>query len=243
MLVPAGLGRDSRSAAAVKTVNVKTLDTRISLSAKTAPVGKVKFVVKNLGKKPHNFQITARRRRRWRAASRARSLVTFKRAGAYPYLSTLPGDAKAGLKGTFKLTAPPKPATPGDAKAGKSLFVANCGSCHMLKAANTRGTIGPNLDTTNLAYATIVKIVTNGKNGSAGAMPPLRRDARRRAASRTSPRSSTPRRTRSCLRRAARARARPRAGRSRTRCSPRDRPVRAPKGARAPLPVTLPPKV
>jgi mono/diheme cytochrome c family protein len=36
--------------------------------------------------------------------------------------------------------------TSGDAAAGKSLFKANCGSCHTLANADTRGTIGPNLD-------------------------------------------------------------------------------------------------
>jgi cbb3-type cytochrome c oxidase subunit III len=34
----------------------------------------------------------------------------------------------------------------GDTGAGKQLFVANCGSCHTLADAGTKGTIGPNLD-------------------------------------------------------------------------------------------------
>lgn len=29
---------------------------------------------------------------------------------------------------------------------GKSKFVTNCGGCHMMKAAGTKGTVGPNLD-------------------------------------------------------------------------------------------------
>jgi cytochrome c2 len=40
------------------------------------------------------------------------------------------------------------PATGGDASRGKKLFVAEarCGSCHTLKDAGSRGTVGPNLD-------------------------------------------------------------------------------------------------
>jgi cbb3-type cytochrome c oxidase subunit III len=34
----------------------------------------------------------------------------------------------------------------GDKDTGKKLFVARCGACHTLAAANTQGTIGPNLD-------------------------------------------------------------------------------------------------
>jgi plastocyanin len=33
-----------------------------------------------------------------------------------------------------------------DVVAGKQLFVKNCGSCHVLRHAGTKGTIGPNLD-------------------------------------------------------------------------------------------------
>ena len=40
------------------------------------------------------------------------------------------------------------PSTGGNASAGKKLFVADakCGSCHTLKDAGSRGTVGPNLD-------------------------------------------------------------------------------------------------
>jgi mono/diheme cytochrome c family protein len=36
--------------------------------------------------------------------------------------------------------------TSGDASSGKALFVQNCGSCHTLADAGTKGTVGPNLD-------------------------------------------------------------------------------------------------
>jgi mono/diheme cytochrome c family protein len=34
----------------------------------------------------------------------------------------------------------------GDPGVGKKLFVANCGSCHTLADAGTKGVVGPNLD-------------------------------------------------------------------------------------------------
>ncbi|MGK2877265.1 MAG: c-type cytochrome [Solirubrobacterales bacterium] len=48
---------------------------------------------------------------------------------------------------------------------GKSLFKTNCGSCHTLADAGTSGTTGPNLDTSTMALAAIVKQVENGKGG------------------------------------------------------------------------------
>ena len=46
--------------------------------------------------------------------------------------------AKAGVPGAA--------ATPPAGNDGKSIFSANCASCHTLKAAGASGTIGPNLD-------------------------------------------------------------------------------------------------
>jgi mono/diheme cytochrome c family protein len=53
--------------------------------------------------------------------------------------------------------------SPGSAKKGKAIFVANCTTCHVLKAAKGRGTIGPNLDQKKPTYAKVVLRVTNGK--------------------------------------------------------------------------------
>jgi mono/diheme cytochrome c family protein len=65
-------------------------------------------------------------------------------------------------------TGKPKPKTTmvavkGNAKAGKTLFVSTCGTCHTLKAAGTGGTLGPNLDKlAPLTEATIIKQIDNG---------------------------------------------------------------------------------
>ena len=50
---------------------------------------------------------------------------------------------------------------------GKSIFAANCGSCHTLADAATTGTVGPNLDQSKPPKDLVVDRVTNGQ----GAMP------------------------------------------------------------------------
>jgi cytochrome c6 len=50
---------------------------------------------------------------------------------------------------------------------GKSIFTANCASCHTLADAGTTGTVGPNLDQARPSKDLAVDRVTNGK----GAMP------------------------------------------------------------------------
>ena len=52
---------------------------------------------------------------------------------------------------------------PGSPKKGKAIFIANCSTCHVLKAANARGTIGPNLDKKKPTYKLAILRVTNGK--------------------------------------------------------------------------------
>jgi cytochrome c6 len=50
---------------------------------------------------------------------------------------------------------------------GKSIFTANCSSCHTLADAGTTGTVGPNLDDSKPPKGLVVDRVTNGR----GAMP------------------------------------------------------------------------
>jgi cytochrome c6 len=50
---------------------------------------------------------------------------------------------------------------------GKSIFTANCASCHTLADAGTTGTVGPNLDEAKPPKDLVVDRVTNGQ----GAMP------------------------------------------------------------------------
>jgi cytochrome c6 len=171
--VPLALAGGHGKAATKKIVNVKATDKGFTVVPKTAPAGAVTFVVKNNGKLAHGFKISTRKTATLKPGKTARLIVTFKKAGPVAYSSTLKADKAKGFKGTFRVTAAPKPAGPGNAAAGKSVFVANCGTCHTLTKAGTHGTIGPSLDGKKLAHAAIVKIVKTGKSGPAGAMPPF----------------------------------------------------------------------
>jgi mono/diheme cytochrome c family protein len=57
----------------------------------------------------------------------------------------------------------------GDTAAGREIFIANCGTCHTLSAADTSGTVGPNLDDTSFDQGAVEVQVTNGGGG----MPPF----------------------------------------------------------------------
>ncbi|MEX2210677.1 MAG: c-type cytochrome [Gaiellaceae bacterium] len=51
----------------------------------------------------------------------------------------------------------------GDAEAGADVYASEgCGSCHVLEAAGSTGTIGPNLDESKPSLELIVDRVTNG---------------------------------------------------------------------------------
>jgi mono/diheme cytochrome c family protein len=150
--------------AATKRINVTLRDTKISLSAKSAPVGTVTFVVKNAGKLVHDFRIGGKMTKALAPGKTAKLVVTFKVAKSYPYLSTLPRGKTKGLRGVFKTVGEAAPRVVGDAKAGKATFVSTCGACHTLKAAGTVGQIGPNLDQVGkaLTEAVIIKAITDG---------------------------------------------------------------------------------
>lgn len=54
---------------------------------------------------------------------------------------------------------------PGNAAAGKPVFVKFCGKCHTMKAAGSRGTLGQNLDTVVVDYARVITAVREGIGG------------------------------------------------------------------------------
>lgn len=63
---------------------------------------------------------------------------------------------------------------------GKQVFVANCSTCHTLKAAGANGMAGPNLDQVQPDEATVKAQVTNGGGGMpafAGTLDPGQIDA------------------------------------------------------------------
>jgi cytochrome c6 len=151
-----------------KVVAVTARDAAFRLSTRTAPVGAVGFVVRNAGKAKHTFRIAGKKTPVLAPGKTATLIVTFKKSGKYAYLSTVPGDAKKGLKGVFVVKGAPVPPAGGNLVAGKQAFATGgCGVCHVFKAAGASGTIGPNLDTSKISRATVVARITNGK----GTMP------------------------------------------------------------------------
>ena len=55
----------------------------------------------------------------------------------------------------------------GDPAKGKPIFASsNCGGCHTLAAANSTGTVGPDLDALKPDYRSVTSQVTNGGNGT-----------------------------------------------------------------------------
>jgi cytochrome c oxidase subunit 1 len=58
----------------------------------------------------------------------------------------------------------------GTANAGAQLFSSRCGSCHTLRAGNTQGQVGPNLDSVKPDEAQVLAAIRKGGLGS-GTMP------------------------------------------------------------------------
>lgn len=61
--------------------------------------------------------------------------------------------------------ATPTETQPSPAAEGEAVFASQgCGGCHALSAAGAAGTVGPNLDETQLSEAEITAVVANGRN-------------------------------------------------------------------------------
>ncbi len=54
---------------------------------------------------------------------------------------------------------------PGNATAGKKVYIQFCGKCHALKAAGAQGTLGPNLDQDAVTYTRVVTAIEEGVGG------------------------------------------------------------------------------
>jgi len=61
--------------------------------------------------------------------------------------------------------APKRSNEPGDAEAGKGVYIQFCGKCHALRAAGSHGTLGPNLDQDKVSYTRVVTSIEEGVGG------------------------------------------------------------------------------
>ena len=88
--------------------------------------------------------------------------------GSKTKASLAAGAAAAALLGAT-LAVAAAASVPGNAVIGKALFLRSglfCASCHSLKAAGSTGRDGPNLDRAKPGYATVVELITKGRNPS-----------------------------------------------------------------------------
>ena len=107
-----GGGASSNASQAVIRVNVAATDFKFALSRRSAPIGTVIFTVTNKGKKPHDFKIDGKKTPVLAPGHSATLRVTFSKQGRYPYLSTVSGQAAAGMKGVFTVGSAPITPTP-----------------------------------------------------------------------------------------------------------------------------------
>jgi mono/diheme cytochrome c family protein len=81
------------------------------------------------------------------------------------------GSSSSSPAATTTTTAVASTTPAADLANGRALFPSTCGGCHVLKAAGTVGTVGPNLDKSNHSLAFVVDRVTNGNTNNLGVMP------------------------------------------------------------------------
>ena len=89
---------------AATTVTVAASEFKFKLSTKSAKPGTVTFKVTNKGSVQHDFKINGKKTPLLSPGKSATLSVSFKKAGSYPYMCTVPGHAAAGMKGTLKVT-------------------------------------------------------------------------------------------------------------------------------------------
>jgi uncharacterized cupredoxin-like copper-binding protein len=95
-----GAARDAATATVAVTAG-KPAEFRFTLSKKTLRKGAVVFRVSNKGTIAHDFKIAGKKTPRLAAGKNGTLRVTFKKAGRFPYVCTLPSHAPAGMKGVL----------------------------------------------------------------------------------------------------------------------------------------------
>ena len=105
-------------------VTVRATEFKFTLSRRSVPTGRVIFTVTNKGKLSHDFKIAGKKTPLLSPGHSATLRVTFSKKGRYPYLSTVSGQAAAGMKGVLSVVAPtPTPTTPASTTAATTTAV------------------------------------------------------------------------------------------------------------------------
>ena len=84
-------------------VTVVATEYKFALSRQRVPAGTVIFTVTNKGRISHDFKIGGKRTPLLLPGRSATLRVTFSKSGRYPYLSTVSGQAAAGMRGVFSV--------------------------------------------------------------------------------------------------------------------------------------------
>ena len=86
------------------TVRVTAKDFKFVLSRKSAPHGKVTFIVTNKGPAKHDFKIAGKKTPLLKKGQKKSIIVTLRKGKKYAYICTVPGHAALGMKVTFRAT-------------------------------------------------------------------------------------------------------------------------------------------
>jgi plastocyanin len=109
-----GGGANTTAVQATTKVTVVATEFKFVLSKRSVSAGTVIFTVRNKGKIAHDFKIAGRKTPTIQPGRSAVLRVAMKK-GRFQYICTLPGHAKAGMKGAFvagSATGPPPPPPP-----------------------------------------------------------------------------------------------------------------------------------
>lgn len=97
--VPTALG--GQAATAVSVTAGKPSEFKFTLSERAVAKGVVTFRIANKGSLKHDFKILGKKSAMLDKGKTGTLKVTFKKAGKYAFLCTVPGHAPAGMKGVL----------------------------------------------------------------------------------------------------------------------------------------------
>jgi plastocyanin len=100
LLAGAGVARSESATASTTVVRVKAKDFAFVLSQKSAPHGRIKFVITNPSPAVHDFAIAGHKSKLVQPGKSTTLVVTLKK-GRYPYKCTVDSHAKLGMKGVL----------------------------------------------------------------------------------------------------------------------------------------------
>jgi plastocyanin len=101
--VPIALAANRSAHSAAAKVGVSGKEFKFSLSSKSARHGSITFRFTNKGTLKHDFKIDGKKTPVIRRGTSASITVRLSR-GTYKYICTVKGHAKAGMRGTFRVT-------------------------------------------------------------------------------------------------------------------------------------------